>query len=89
MNQLKHYPQNFVDPFARHLNLVNLIGLDLLDDSNNINFKKYGKFFTYLIFLYLMVFGEVLYIIKGNEINAQFLELVSSIPSLVIGLQGL
>lgn len=80
-------PPTFVKTFARQINLINLIGIDIFGESKHFMFNLF-KILIITIFSLYMLAGMILYVIKKDEIGAQFLEVVSSISVIVGFTQG-
>ena len=88
MSQLNKLPQDFVKTFIRHTKMIHFVGLDVLDDSIAFKTKKFIKFFIYITLLCLMFIGQSLYVLKRNDVNANFSQIICAIPSILISIQG-
>ena len=80
-------PQTFVKTFIRQLNLIKLVGIDIFDESKQYILNLF-KMLIMLFFSLYMLAGMILYVVRKDEIGAQFLEVVSSISVIVGYMQG-
>ncbi|XP_050344619.1 odorant receptor 85b-like [Nymphalis io] len=89
MNNLKELPPTFVDTFIRHTILIEKIGINIFDESKVSFFKKHFKLALFMSLVMVLLVGQILYVIKRNEIGAEFLDVVSTIPSTFMVIQDL
>lgn len=89
MTTLNELPHTFIETFLRHVTMIKFIGIDIFDQTENSFMKKYAKSVIILVCTAFMLLGQILYVVKKDEIGAQFLEVVSSIP-IILGVgQGM
>ncbi|XP_047534351.1 odorant receptor 85b-like [Vanessa atalanta] len=69
--------------------MIEKIGINIFDETKNSFFKRHFKLALFLSLVMVLLVGQILYVIKRNEIDAQFLDVVSTIPSTFIVIQDL
>ncbi|XP_046968252.1 putative odorant receptor 85d [Vanessa cardui] len=89
MKDLKELPPKFVDTFIRHTMMIEKIGINIFDEKKHSFFIRHLKLAFFMILVMVLLVGQILYVLKRNEIGAQFLDVVSTIPSTFIVIQDL
>ncbi|XP_064073273.1 odorant receptor 85c-like [Vanessa tameamea] len=69
--------------------MIEKIGIDIFDETKNSFFKRHFKLGLFMSLVMVLLVGQILYVIKRNEIDAQFVDVVSTIPSTFILIQDL
>ena len=87
MASLDSLPQTFVKTFIRQLNMIKLVGIDIFDESKKYILNLFKMLIMLVLSLYMLA-GMILYVVRKDEIGAQFLEVVSSISVIVGYTQG-
>lgn len=88
MEELNQLPPKYIATFIRQINMIQIIGINIFEDSKASFFKRRRRFIFYGSLLTIMLASQYLYVFKKNEMGAEFLDIVSAVANIFIVTQG-
>lgn len=88
MEELNRLPPKYIATFIRQINMIQIIGINIFEDSKASFLKRRRRLLFYGSLLTIMLASQYLYVFKKNEMGAEFLDIVSAMANIFIVTQG-
>ncbi|CAH2090339.1 unnamed protein product [Euphydryas editha] len=88
MEELNRLPPKYIATFIRQINMIQIFGINIFEDSKDSFFKRRIRLFFFGGLLTIMLTSQYLYVFNINEMGAEFLDIVSAMSNIFIVSQG-